>query len=109
MTLEEMRDEVLATVASFDGRAVDRRVIEDWHAVAGTADPRAARAAVQYWYATNRGYMQPHDLAVSIAAVTGSDRPETLTARRLDGLPPKHEITDTGLAPMMELERKAER
>lgn len=107
MTLEEMRD-LLATVAAYDGRAVDRRVIEDWHNIAGALDHRLGVAAVRYWYTFNRGYMQPHDLATAAAAVSGLDRPDSVTARRIARQPLAHEIRDSVLAPMLELDRKAE-
>lgn len=107
MTLEEMRD-VLATVASFDGRAVDRRVIEDWHEVAGSIDFDLAKAAVRNWYAFNRGYLQPHDLAASAASVSGLDRPDSVTDRRLRRQPLAHMIRDNVLGEMLPLERKAE-
>ena len=107
MTLEEMRD-LLATVAAYDGRAVDRRVIEDWHNIAGSLDHGLGVAAVRYWYTFNRGYMQPHDLATSAATVSGLDRPDSVTARRLAHEPLAHEIRDSVLAPMLELDRKAE-
>lgn len=105
MTLEEMRD-LLATVAAYDGRAVDRRVIEDWHEIAGSLDHRLGVAAVRYWYTFNRGYMQPHDLAAAAATVAGLDRPDSITSRRLAQQPLTHEIRDGVLAPMLKLERK---
>lgn len=107
MTLEEMRD-VLATIASYDGRTVDRRVIEDWHDVAGGIDHRLALAAVRHWYTFNRGYMQPHDIATSAATVAGLDRPDSVTARRLAGQPLAHEIRDAVLGPIIQIERKAD-
>ena len=107
MTLEETR-EILATVAAYDGRAVDRRVIEDWHAIVGGIEYRLAEAAVRYWYTFNRGYLQPHDLATAAATVSGLDRPDSVTARRLAGQPLPHEIQDQVLAPLLPLERKAE-
>ena len=102
-----MRD-LLATVAAYDGRAVDRRVIEDWHNIAGSLDHGLGVAAVRYSYTFNRGYMQPHDLATSAATVSGLDRPDSVTARRLAHEPLAHEIRDSVLAPMLELDRKAE-
>lgn len=107
MTLEEMRD-LLAMMASFDGRVIDRRVIEDWHELCHSIPYELARAAVKLWYGMNPGYMKPHDLAGAAATVAGLDKQESITSRRLRGLPALHEAADSTLAPPMELERKAE-
>lgn len=107
MTLEEMRD-VLATMAAYDGRAVDRRVIEDWHAIAGSLRFDLAIAAVRNWYTFNSGYMQPHDLAASAAVLAGIARPDSITQRRIEGraLPPSVS-GELPLAAPLNLERKA--
>lgn len=86
MTLEEMRD-LLATVAGYDGRRVDLRTIEDWHAALGTIPHELAMRAVRAWYVENRGYIQPRDVIEKVAEQTGHDRPDSITARRLEGRP----------------------
>lgn len=103
MTLEQMR-EILATVASFDGRAIDRRVIEDWHAAIGPISPDLALAAVRAWYTENRGYIQPRDVIDQAAKIEGYDRPDSITARRLDGRPLP--FGDEPLVAPMNIERK---
>lgn len=107
MTLEEMRD-LLATIASYDGRAVDRRVIEDWHAVVGSIPYEIALLATRSWYAYNSGYMKPNDLATSAASVAGLDQPDSVTDRRLNSQPLAHEVVNQTAAPMLSLERKKE-
>lgn len=85
MTLEEMR-ELLAVVASFDGRTVDALVITEWHATAlGALPADLARAAVRSWYSENAGYIQPHHIVTVAARLAGVDRPDSVTERRLTG------------------------
>lgn len=107
MTLEQMRA-LLAKIAAYDGRAVDRVVIEEWHAIAGGLDYELGVVAVRYWYTFNRGYMQPNDLATAAAAVSGRDKPDTVTAQRLEGRPVPHHEANKRLAPMLSLDRKVE-
>lgn len=97
--------ELLATVASFDGRPVDRRVIEDWHAAIGPLNPDLALAAVRAWYTENRGYIQPRDVIDTAAALSGANRPDSITARRLDGRPLP--FGDEPLAAPLNIKRKA--
>ena len=104
MTLEQMR-EILATVAAFDGRAIDRRVIEDWHAAIGPLNPELALAAVRAWYTENRGYIQPRDVLDVAARIEGLDRPDSITARRLEGRPLP--FGSEPLAEPLNIERKA--
>lgn len=82
--LESTRD-VLATVASYCGITVSLRTIQDWHDIIGPIPPELAKAAVRQWYATNRGYIQPYDLASEAAKLAGADVPDSVTRRRLEG------------------------
>lgn len=107
MTLEEMRD-LLATIASFDGRTIDRRVIEDWHELCHSIPYELARQGVLLWYGMNPGYMRPHDLAGAAASVAGLDRRESVTSRRLQGLQARHVAIDAVMVEPMALERKAD-
>lgn len=104
MNLEQMR-EILATVASFDGRSIDRRVIEDWHAAIGALSPDLALAAVRAWYTENSGYIQPRNVLDAAARIAGYDRPDSVTARRLEGRPLP--FGDEPLAAPLNIERKA--
>lgn len=103
MTLEQMR-ELLATVASFDGRSIDRRVIEDWHAAIGPLSPDLALAAVRAWYTENAGYIQPRNVLDVAARIGGFSQPDSITARRLEGRPLP--FGDEPLAAPIKLERK---
>ena len=107
MSLEQMRA-LLAKIAAYDGRAVDRLVIEEWHAIAGSLDYELGVVAVRYWYTFNRGYMQPHDLAAASAKVSGRDEPDSVTARRLAGRELDHVVRDRTLGEPLEIARKVE-
>lgn len=84
MTPEEVRD-LMATIAGYDGRAVDARTIMDWHAIVAPIDRDTAMQAVRVWYSENRGYIQPHDVATTAARLLGLDRQPTITQQRLEG------------------------
>lgn len=84
MTPEECR-EVLATVAGYDGRTVDRHTILKWHAIIGPIPHNLADAAVVAWYGENSGYIQPHDVGVMAARLSGLADVDTVTRRRLEG------------------------
>lgn len=86
MTLADVR-EVLATIAAFDGRHVDRRTLEEWQPIIGGMPLDLARQAVREWYAENRGYAQPRDVVEYAARITGLDRAESVTDRRIAGRP----------------------
>lgn len=86
-----MRD-ILATVAGYDGRAVDARTIHDWHALLGSIPHDLALPAVRAWYAENRGYIQPHDVAQYAARLAGLDRRESVTEQRLQNVRPAWEL-----------------
>lgn len=108
MTPEEVR-ELLATIANYDGRAVDARTIMDWHDALQSIPFDLAKAAVTQWYQTTRGWIQIHDVTSGAVALAGLDRAETVTSRRLEGLAQPWESEE--LAPVMvmpEIERKAD-
>lgn len=84
MTLEQMK-QLLATIAGYDGRAVDARTIYDWHAILKSIPFELAHQSVRLWYAENRGYIQPHDVAATAARVAGLDQQPTVTQQRLEG------------------------
>lgn len=86
MTPEEMRD-LFATIVSFDGRTVDARTIIEWHALIGSIPAELARQAVRVWYSENRGFIQPHDVAVTAARLAGLDQEPSVTQRRIEGVP----------------------
>lgn len=86
MTPEEVRD-LMATVAGYDGRAVDARMIMDWHAIIAPISRELAMQAVRVWYSENRGYIQPHDVATMAARLAGLDRAPSVTERRIEGIP----------------------
>ena len=79
--------EVLVSVAAFDGRTIDVRVIHEWHAVMGAIDAGLALQAVRVWSAENRGFIQPNDVAATAAKLAGLGRQKTVTELRLDGEP----------------------
>lgn len=85
MTPEEVR-ELLATIANYDGRAVDARTIMDWHEALKSIPFALAKASVTLWYQTTRGWIQVHDVAAGAIALEGLDREQTVTSRRLEGL-----------------------
>lgn len=85
MTPEEVR-ELLATIANYDGRAVDARTIMDWHEALKSIPFDLAKAAVTLWYQTNRGWVQVHDVAAGAIELAGLGEVETVTSRRLEGL-----------------------
>lgn len=91
MTLEEMR-QVLATIAGYDGRPVDARVIHDWHEILQAIPFQLALAAARAWYQENRGYVQPHDVAQYAARLAGLDRRESVTEQRLQNVRPAWEL-----------------
>lgn len=106
MTLEEVR-QLLATIAGYDGRAVDARTIHDWHAILQPIEFGLAAQAVRLWYSENRGYIQPHDVAVAAARVAGIDREPSITQRRLEGTGmPWDSEKLAGLWPLPQIERK---
>lgn len=86
MTLEDVK-QLLATIAGYDGRAVDARTIYDWHAILQPIPFDLALQAVRVWYAENRGYMQPHDVAASAARLAGVDQRPSITQQRIEGAP----------------------
>lgn len=86
MTLEQVK-QLMATIAGYDGRAVDARTIYDWHAILQSIPFDLALQAVRVWYAENSGYAQPHDVAATAARVAGVDRAPSITQQRIEGLP----------------------
>ena len=84
MTPEDVK-QLLATIAGYDGRGVDARTVYDWHDILKSIPFELAHQAVRLWYAENRGYIQPHDVAATAARVAGLDRQPTITQQRLEG------------------------
>ena len=86
MTPEDVK-QLLATIAGYDGRGVDARTVYDWHDILNSIPFELAYQAVRLWYAENRGYIQPHDVATTAARIAGLDRAPSVTERRIEGIP----------------------